>query len=131
MSRDISNASLAVAKNPGKQYNPILIYGGSGLGKTHLMHAIGNYIYNHGGEKLKICYVSAESFTNEFILSTKEKSTDLAKIGHRFVRDNALFFYTVHKEALQLSCRIDKTKAIAIKDGFLALIEKVSARILP
>ena len=69
------NASLAVAKNPGRQYNPILIYGGSGLGKTHLMNAIGNYIYNNGGEKLKICYISAESFTNEFILSTKEKNT--------------------------------------------------------
>ena len=68
-------ASMAVAKNPGKQYNPILIYGGSGLGKTHLMEAIGNYIYNNGGEKLKIYYGSAESFTNEFTNSLTSKKT--------------------------------------------------------
>ena len=77
------NASIAVAKNPGKQYNPILLYGGSGLGKTHLMQAIGNYIYNNGGEKLKICYVSAESFTNEFIFSTKEGKTNAFKNKYR------------------------------------------------
>lgn len=77
------NASLAVAKNPGRQYNPILIYGGSGLGKTHLMNAIGNYIFNNGGEKLKICYISAENFTNEFILSTKEGTTKEFKNKYR------------------------------------------------
>ena len=77
------NASLAVAKNPGKQYNPILIYGGSGLGKTHLMHAIGNYMYNHGGEKLKICYVSAETFTNEFTTSLSSKKTNDFKNKYR------------------------------------------------
>ncbi len=69
-------ASLAVAQNPGKKYNPILIYGGSGLGKTHLMQAIGNYIYNNGGDKLKIYYGSAESFTNEFTGSLASKKTN-------------------------------------------------------
>ena len=77
------NASLAVAKNPGKQYNPILLYGGSGLGKTHLMQAIGNYIYNNGGEKLKICYVSAETFTNEFTASLSSKKTNDFKNKYR------------------------------------------------
>ena len=77
------NASIAVSKNPGKQYNPILLYGGSGLGKTHLMQAIGNYIYYNNDEKLKICYVSAESFTNEFILSTKEGNTNSFKNKYR------------------------------------------------
>ena len=77
------NASVAVSKNPGKQYNPILLYGGSGLGKTHLMQAIGNYIYNNGGEKLKICYVSAESFTNEFTMSIKEGKTNSFKNKYR------------------------------------------------
>ncbi|MBS7266278.1 MAG: chromosomal replication initiator protein DnaA [Treponema sp.] len=77
------NASIAVAKNPGKQYNPILLYGGSGLGKTHLMQAIGNYIYNNCGEKLKICYVSAETFTNEFTVSIKEGKTNAFKNKYR------------------------------------------------
>lgn len=77
------NASIAVAKNPGKQYNPILLYGGSGLGKTHLMQAIGNYIYNNGGEKLKIYYVSAETFTNEFTVSIKEGKTNAFKNKYR------------------------------------------------
>lgn len=77
------NASIAVSKNPGKQYNPILLYGGSGLGKTHLMQAIGNYIYNNGGEKLKICYVSAETFTNEFTVSIKEGKTNAFKNKYR------------------------------------------------
>ena len=77
------NASVAVAKNPGREYNPILLYGGSGLGKTHLMQAIGNFIYNNGGEKLKICYVSAESFTNEFTMSIKEGKTNSFKNKYR------------------------------------------------
>ncbi len=76
-------ASLAVAKNPGKLYNPILIYGGSGLGKTHLMQAIGNYIYNNGGEKLKIYYGSAESFTNEFTSSLASQKPNLFKNKYR------------------------------------------------
>ncbi|MCR5189346.1 MAG: chromosomal replication initiator protein DnaA [Treponema sp.] len=77
------NASLTVAKNPGKQYNPILLYGGSGLGKTHLMQAIGNYIYQNTKEKLKICYISAESFTNDFLDSLKTKKTNEFKNKYR------------------------------------------------
>ena len=77
------NAALTVAKNPGKQYNPILLYGGSGLGKTHLMQAIGNYIYQNTDEKFKICYISAESFTNEFLDSLKTKKTNEFKNKYR------------------------------------------------
>lgn len=77
------NASIAVSKNPGRQYNPILLYGGSGLGKTHLMQAIGNYIYQNNDDKLKICYVSAESFTNEFLNSLKTKKTNEFKNKYR------------------------------------------------
>ena len=77
------NAALAVSKNPGRQYNPILLYGGSGLGKTHLMQSIGNYIYNNGGEKQKICYVSAENFTNEFTNSLSSKKVNEFKNKYR------------------------------------------------
>lgn len=62
------NASLAIAKNPGRSYNPCLIYGGVGLGKTHLINAIGNYVMAHQPE-LKVLYITAEAFANEFIAS--------------------------------------------------------------
>ena len=76
------NASLAAAKNPGKAYNPILIYGGVGLGKTHLMESIGNYIYSENS-KLKICYISAESMMNEFYNAIQKKETEEFKKKYR------------------------------------------------
>ena len=77
------NASIAVAKNPGKLYNPLLLYGGSGLGKTHLMQAIGNYIYSNSPEKLKINYVSAETFGNDFTSSLTKKNVQAFKDKYR------------------------------------------------
>ena len=56
--------ALAVAQNPGKLYNPYFIYASSGLGKTHLMHAIGNYIITHSDKK--VLYITAEKFTDEY-----------------------------------------------------------------
>lgn len=69
------NASLAVAESPGDAYNPLYIYGGPGLGKTHLMHSIGNYIFNRNPEK-KVFYVTSENFINEVIESIRESSTN-------------------------------------------------------
>jgi chromosomal replication initiator protein len=66
-------AAQAVARNLGTSYNPLLIYGGVGLGKTHLMQAIGNYV--HSNSNSKIIYISAENFMNEFIESINDKKT--------------------------------------------------------
>ncbi len=66
-------AALAVAENPGKMYNPLFIYGNSGLGKTHLMHAIGNYITKNSDKK--VLYVTSEQFVSDFIgINKKDES---------------------------------------------------------
>ena len=68
-------AALAVAKNPGKAYNPLFIYGGVGLGKTHLLQAIGYKILSDDQHK-KILYVNCEKFTNEFIAAVQSGKAD-------------------------------------------------------
>jgi chromosomal replication initiator protein len=65
------NAAFAISRNPGTAYNPFLIYGGVGLGKTHLMQAIGNYIHENSDHK--VIYVTSEDFINEFMLAIREK----------------------------------------------------------
>src|SRR5213079_1327967 len=64
-------AAVAVAEAPAKAYNPLFVYGESGLGKTHLLHAIGHYARNlYSGSRVR--YVSSEEFTNEFINSIRD-----------------------------------------------------------
>jgi chromosomal replication initiator protein len=77
-------ASQAVAKTPGTQYNPLFIYGGVGLGKTHLMQAVGHRMLA-SNPRCKILYVSSEKFTNDYIDSIKQKRTEEFKKRYREV----------------------------------------------
>jgi chromosomal replication initiator protein len=77
-----ASAAIAISKNPGKAYNPFLIYGGVGLGKTHLMHAIGNYIHDNSDKKV-IC-VTAEDFLNEYVESIQDGKMNLFKNKFRY-----------------------------------------------
>ena len=75
-------AARAVADAPGKAYNPLFIYGGVGLGKTHLMNAIGNVIID-GKPNVKMLYAPAEQFTNEFVYSMRNDKMDEFKNKYR------------------------------------------------
>ncbi|KRB76585.1 hypothetical protein ASE01_15595 [Nocardioides sp. Root190] len=77
-------AAVAVSEAPGKSYNPLLVYGESGLGKTHLLHAIGHYVRTiYAGSKVR--YVSSEEFTNEFINAIRDDRQDRFKRKYREV----------------------------------------------
>lgn len=67
-------ASMAVAEKPGKAYNPLFLYGKSGLGKTHLMHSIGNYIIENSD--LRVLYISSDKFVNDFINAVRNNDKD-------------------------------------------------------
>src|SRR5699024_3421770 len=77
-------ACLAVAEAPAKSYNPLFIYGGVGLGKTHLMHAIAHYVGEYHPER-KVIYLSSEKFTNEFINSIMDNKAEYFRNKYRSV----------------------------------------------
>ena len=99
-------AALAVAETPGKAYNPLYIYGGPGLGKTHLMHAIGNYILQENPEK-KVIYVTSEEFLNEVIESIRStnNTTAMTKFRNKYRKVDVLMIddiqFIIGKEATQ------------------------------
>jgi chromosomal replication initiator protein len=75
-------ASLAVAELPGQAYNPLFLYGAPGLGKTHLLHAIGNYVLAYGGG-LRVRSTTAERFTNEFVTALQTRDVESFKARFR------------------------------------------------
>lgn len=77
-------ASLAVAENPGEIYNPLFIYGGVGLGKTHLMHSIAHFVLNQNPDT-KVLYVTSEKFTNELIESIQRNTTNQFREKYRSI----------------------------------------------
>ena len=77
-------ACRAVAEQPGKRFNPLFIYGGVGLGKTHLLHAIGNYIWDHKTQNLNIVYITCEDFTNDFLEALRKKQDSLSEFREKY-----------------------------------------------
>ncbi|MBE5853862.1 MAG: chromosomal replication initiator protein DnaA [Lachnospiraceae bacterium] len=98
-------ASLAVAETPGTIYNPLFIYGGSGLGKTHLMHAIGHYIIENNSN-MKVLYVTSEQFTNDVIESIRSgNSSAMTKLREKYRSVDVLMIddvqFIIGKESTQ------------------------------
>jgi chromosomal replication initiator protein len=95
-------AALAVAEAPAQAYNPLFIYGGTGLGKTHLLQAVAQYVGEHQGE-LSVRYVTSETFMNDFINALRDKRIEGFKQRYRaydlLLIDDIQFFE--HKERIQ------------------------------
>ena len=98
------SAALAVAESPGEYYNPLFIYGGAGLGKTHLMQAIGNFIYQNDPSK-KVLYVTSEAFTNEIVRSIREGKSSPEETRNKYRNLDVLLIddiqFVIGKETTQ------------------------------
>ena len=99
------SASLAVAESPGEVYNPLYLYGGPGLGKTHLMHSIGHFILDHSPDK-KVLYVTSEEFTNEVIESIRSgNAASMTKLREKYRTVDVLMIddvqFIIGKESTQ------------------------------
>ena len=98
-------AALAVAESPGEAYNPLFIYGGAGLGKTHLMHSIAHFIIEHN-EKSKVLYVTSEEFTNELIETIRNgNNSAMTKVREKYRNIDVLLVddiqFIIGKESTQ------------------------------
>lgn len=103
--RFAQSASLAVAESPGEAYNPLYIYGGPGLGKTHLMHSIGHFILNQNPDA-KVIYVTSEEFTNEVIESIRNgNASSMTKFRDKYRKVDVLMIddiqFIIGKESTQ------------------------------
>lgn len=99
------SASLAVAESPGVAYNPLYLYGGAGLGKTHLMHSIGHFILDQNPD-MKVLYVTSEQFTNEVIESIRSgNASKMTKLREKYRTVDVLLIddvqFIIGKESTQ------------------------------
>ena len=99
------SACVAVAESPGNTYNPLFLYGGAGLGKTHLMHSIGHYILEKNPSK-RVLYVTSEQFTNEVIESIRGgNATSMARLRDKYRKVDVLLIddiqFIIGKESTQ------------------------------
>lgn len=99
------SASLAVAENPGEVYNPLYLYGGPGLGKTHLMHSVGHFILENN-PNMKVLYVTSEDFTNEVIESIRSgNAASMSKLREKYRNVDVLMVddvqFIIGKESTQ------------------------------
>jgi len=103
--RFAQSASLAVAESPGESYNPLYIYGGPGLGKTHLMHSIGNFMLQQNPD-FRVLYVTSEEFTNEVIEAIRSgNATTMSKFREKYRTVDVLMIddiqFIIGKESTQ------------------------------
>lgn len=101
----VYSAAKSVAENPGTRYNPLFIYGGSGLGKTHLLHSIGNYIFKNS-PNLKIMYVTCSNFTNDYLECIHNKDKDISTFREKYRNLDVLMVddiqFIANKESTQI-----------------------------
>lgn len=101
----VYSACKAIAESPGLKFNPLFIYGGVGLGKTHLLHAIGNYLLENS-PNLRVLYKTCENFTNDYLECIHNKNKDISKFREKYRSVDVLMIDDVqfisNKEATQL-----------------------------
>ncbi len=102
-----ATSALAVAEQPGKMYNPLFIYGSSGLGKTHLMHSIGNYIVKNSNKK--VLYITCDDFVSDFIYMCKENNANnmdaVKKFKNKYRDIDVLMIDDIHNLATTVNAQ--------------------------